>query len=183
MMKFLRHIFPIILSLVFLASCGEREARVIPRGELAEIYAEMLVVDQWITATPGTRQMADTSLVYEPILNKYGYTSADYRLSVDKYMDDPERFSRILRTTVSIFDQRLKELERKKIEQERQEEVLKRIDKLRESVRNVLDSTLLSISHFHPDSFASDTSYFEKLIKVDTAKVDTLKIELWQSRE
>ena len=182
-MKFLRHIFPMILSLVFLASCGEREARVIPRGELAEIYAEMLVVDQWITATPGTRQMADTSLVYEPILNKYGYTSADYRLSVDKYMDDPERFSRILRTTVSIFDQRLKELERKKIEQERQEEVLKRIDKLRENVRNVLDSTLLSISHFHPDSFASDTSYFEKLIKVDTAKVDTLKIELWQSRE
>ena len=106
MMKIIRHIFPMILSLVLLVSCAEREARVIPRGELAEIYAQMLVVDQWITATPGTRQMADTSLVYEPILNKYGYTSADYRLSVDKYMDDPERFSRILRTTVAVFDKK-----------------------------------------------------------------------------
>ena len=182
-MKILRYIFPLILSLVFFASCGEREGKIIPRGELAEIYAQMLIMDQWISSTPGTRQMADTSLVYEPILNKYGYTSADYRLSVDKYMDDPERFSRILRTTVSIFDERLKELELKRVEQEREEELLKRIEKLAEIVRAEVDSALLSISHFHPDSFANDTSYFEKLIKADTVKVDTITIDLWQSRE
>lgn len=183
MMKITRHIFPLVLLLVFFASCGQREGKIIPRGELAEIYAQMLIMDQWISSTPGTRQMADTSLVYEPILERYGYTSADYRMSVDLYMDDPERFSRILRTTVSIFDERLKELERIKTEQEHLEELRKRIEQLEESVRDVLDSVLLGISHFHPDSFASDTSYFEKLIKADTVKIDTLRIDLWQSRE
>jgi hypothetical protein len=182
-MKILRRIFPLLLSLVFFVSCAEREGKIIPRGELAEIYAQMFLMDQWINSNPRTRHMADTSLVYEPILNRYGYTSADYRASVDKYMDDPERFSIILRTTVSIFDKKLKELELKRLEQEREEELLRRIEKLAESVRAEVDSALLSISHFHPDSFANDTSYFEKLIKADTVKVDSIKIDLWQSRE
>ena len=50
------------------ASCRKDETKVIPRGKLAKIYAEMLVTDQWITTTPGIRMIADTSLVYEPIL-------------------------------------------------------------------------------------------------------------------
>lgn len=107
----LRHI-PVVLAALLLvfASCKKEEAKVIPRGKLAKIYAEMLVTDQWISTTPGIRQIADTSLVYEPILEKYGYTSADYRRSVDHYMDDPERFSRILRTSSDILDKRLREL-------------------------------------------------------------------------
>ena len=120
-MKILRHIFPVILSVMFLCSCGERDGKVIPRGELAEIYAQMLLMDQWIVGTPGARQIADTTLVYEPILNEYGYTKADYRKSVDVYMNDPERFSRILRTTVEIFDEMLKDLEVRKAEHDRLE--------------------------------------------------------------
>ncbi len=96
--------------LTLFASCRKDEAEVIPRKTLAKIYAEMLVTDQWITSTPGVRRMADTSLVYEPILEKYGYDSEDYRVSMDKYMDDPERFSRILRTTAEILDGRIEKL-------------------------------------------------------------------------
>ncbi|MGN1220408.1 MAG: DUF4296 domain-containing protein, partial [Candidatus Cryptobacteroides sp.] len=62
------------------------------------------------------KRMADTSLVYEPILEKYGYSSADYRKSVETYMDDPERYSRILRTTAEILDKRIKELQQLKID-------------------------------------------------------------------
>ncbi len=98
-----------VVTIMF-ASCGKDGAEVIPRKKLAKIYAEMLVTDQWITSTAGVRQIADTSLVYEPILKKYGYTSEDYRKSVDKYMDDPERFSRIFRRSVEILDDRLAEL-------------------------------------------------------------------------
>ena len=93
-----------------IASCEKDGAKVIPRGKLSKIYAEMLVTDQWILATPGMRMIADTSLVYEPILEKYGYDSEDYRKSMDVYMDDPERFSRILRTTGDILKERIKEL-------------------------------------------------------------------------
>ncbi len=106
--------FAVIMTL--LASCSKDEAKVIPRKKMAEIYAEMLVMDQWIISTSGVRRIADTSLVYEPILNKYGYDSEDYRKSIDVYMDDPERFSRILRTTGEILEAQIAEL---KIEQER----------------------------------------------------------------
>ena len=101
----------------FLASCGGGE-RVIPRSKLAEIYAEMFITDQWILGATGVRRQADTSLVYEPILEKYGYTSADYRKSVEKYMDDPERFSRILRTSASILDKKINVLKKLKEEQD-----------------------------------------------------------------
>ena len=100
MKKCHRHI--VLLMVVILSvfsSCRKDEAEVIPRAKLSKIYAEMLVTDQWITTTPGIRMIADTSLVYEPILQKYGYDSDDYRKSVDHYMNDPERFSRILRTS------------------------------------------------------------------------------------
>ena len=84
-------------ALIFLASCGTDEAEVIPRDDMSRIYAEMLLTDQWIINTPNIRLIADTSLVYAPIFEKYGYDTDDYRKSVDHYMDDPERFARIFR--------------------------------------------------------------------------------------
>ena len=115
-MRAVRHISFALGLLIGLASCSGGRDKVIPRAKLAEIYAEMLVTDQWITSTPGVRREADTSLVYEPILEKYGYTSADYRKSVDRYMDDPERFSRILRTSADILEKKLDELKKRKEE-------------------------------------------------------------------
>ncbi len=109
--------------MILFASCGRNEAKVIPRKKMARIYAEMLVTDQWVISTPGVRHIADTSLVYEPILEKYGYDSEDYRKSIDKYMDDPERFARIFRTSAEILDERIAELKR-------QQEVLDAIAKL-----------------------------------------------------
>ena len=115
-MRAVRHISFALALLIGLASCSGGRDKVIPRAKLAEIYAEMLVTDQWITSTPGVRREADTSLVYEPILEKYGYTSADYRKSVDRYMDDPDRFSRILRTSADILEKKLDELKKRKEE-------------------------------------------------------------------
>jgi hypothetical protein len=113
MKRFLLNIM-LMLAAFILTSCGKDEVEVIPRAKLAKIYAEMLVTDQWITNTQGVRLMADTSMVYEPILEKYGYDIDDYLLSVDKYMDDPERFARIFRTSGEIIEKRLIELRRQK---------------------------------------------------------------------
>lgn len=106
----------LLAAIVLAPSCRRNGPRVIPRGKLAKIYAEMFVTDQWIQNTPKLRSIADTSLVYEPILEKYGYTSEDYQHSVQHYMDDPERFSRILRTTGEILDDQIKGLKRKQKE-------------------------------------------------------------------
>lgn len=115
-MKVVRHILVAAVSLFFLISCGGDKEKVIPRAKLAEIYAEMFITDQWLSANPSLRRSADTSLVYAPILEKYGYTSADYRKSVDMYMDDPERFSRILRTSAEILEKKLEDLQKRKQE-------------------------------------------------------------------
>lgn len=113
MKKGLLHIAALaVLMCGIICSCGNDDTKVIPRKKMAAIYAEMLVTDQWITSTPGVRMVADTSLVYEPILLKYGYDSDDYRKSIEVYMDDPERFARILRTTGEILQDRITELEK-----------------------------------------------------------------------
>jgi hypothetical protein len=130
MKRYLRHILILIAAVLILApSCRKDGPRVIPRSKLAKIYAEIFVTDQWIQSKPGLRTIADTSLVYEPILEKYGYDSEDYQHSVDHYMDDPERFSRILRSTAEILDKEIKALRKKQAEIKLQEAVEKEIAK------------------------------------------------------
>ena len=113
-MRLIKHILVILTAVLLIQACSGKKDKVIPRGKLAEIYAEMFVTDQWLVMNPTARRIADTSLVYQPIFNKYGYTAADYRRSVDKYMDDPERFSRILRTTAQILEKQMAQLEKQK---------------------------------------------------------------------
>lgn len=160
-MKRILHYIVLLSAVVsMIASCSYDEARVIPRGKLSRIYAEMLMTDQWIAETPGLRHIADTTLVYEPILEKYGYDSEDYRKSVDVYMDDPERFSRILRETVEILDTRLNEL--------------KELKKAQEEVPQEIEIT----TDFNVDDFFPYLStepyihYYDSLeVKIDTASM------------
>ena len=102
---------------------------------MSRLYAEMMLTDQWILETPNARLIADTSLVYAPILEKYGYDAADYRKSVDHYMDDPERFAKILKGTGAILDARLAELELKKEELERLKKIRQEVEKFRPDVK------------------------------------------------
>ena len=195
MRKVLQH-FVVLLSLaaVLFSSCNMGGEKVIPRAKLSRIYAEMLMTDQWIQSTPGVRLIADTSLVYAPILESYGYTTEDYMRSVDAYMDDPERFSRILRQTSAILDKRMKEL--RKLQGEMEEARLAAIIKTdfkaedlfpylgAEPYVHYYDSIA-----FEPDSTTlmymlvpierADTTYdqLRMIIRTDTLAVDSLKTE------
>ena len=130
-MRTVRHISLALALILIFVSCSGDKGKVIPRAKLAQIYAEMFITDQWISGTQAVRRQVDTSLVYEPILVKYGYTSADYRRSVDKYMNDPERFSRILRTTGEILDKKLKVLNDREMELARLKERQEYLESLR----------------------------------------------------
>ena len=126
----------------------------------------MLVTDQWIIPNPGNRRQADTSLVYEPILQKYGYTSADYRKSVDVYLNDPERFGRILRSAGEILDKKLAALK------ERKEEIIRAeaLKALREAMKIDVD---VDIETYFP--YLADepyVHYFDSL----SVEPDTLSI-------
>lgn len=154
-----------------LASCGKKE-RVIPREEMAEIYAEMYVLDQWLDDNRQFKREADTTLVYAPVLDKYGYTYDDYLNSVSVYMKDPTRYSRILRRTSEILGGRLAEL---KAEKKAREEALKesrRLDSLRNIVRIDIDSLMKAMSRTNPsDSLVArlDSLGFVEFLFVQTS--------------
>lgn len=117
MRDFLKYVFVFLALFMALSSC-HREGKVIPRGKLSKIYAEMFVADQMIQQDPTLRRMADTSWVYEPIFRKYGYTSEDYRASMEYYIQDPDRYARILRESGVILEDGLKKLKKEKEKQE-----------------------------------------------------------------
>ena len=130
-MKRVLHKILILLAatVCLVSSCGKGGARVIPRSKLSKIYAEMMIMDQWIQNKPGLRTIADTSLVYEPILEKYGFDSDDYQYTIEHYMADPERFSRILRSTVALLEKDLKALRKQHAEIKLNEKLQKEIEK------------------------------------------------------
>lgn len=134
MTRTFKHIPAIFIAIVILlVSCSDSEEKVIPRNKLSRIYAEMLMTDQWISSSANYRSLADTTLIYEPILNEYGYDSEDYRHTVDVYLEDPERFAKILRTTSEMLDARYKELDVQKKAMEAAEKRAKRRERFRTS--------------------------------------------------
>ena len=107
----LRHILAAFVLAACLCSCG-REGKVIPRNKFASIYAEMFLADAWLsTASPDDRLRSDTTAFYEPIFEKYGYTIEDYWASVSYYLQDPDRFSRILHRSRLQLESQIKALQ------------------------------------------------------------------------
>ncbi len=102
-----------LVLVLCLSSCGKKE-KVISRGDMAKIYAEMFITDQRLGKVNKTRKMADTSFVYEPIFEKYGYTTEDYNASVDYYINDATRYARILRQSSVIIEKEIRELKKEK---------------------------------------------------------------------
>lgn len=97
-----------LLAVIMLSCSGK--GRVIPEGEFADIYADLLVSDGWLR-TKGA-SIADSTLFYERVFRPYGYTTQDYLASVSRYMEDPERYSEILSHAADILAARTKAAER-----------------------------------------------------------------------
>lgn len=100
----------IVLVAASFAGCSRH--KVIPKKEMVDIYAEMFLADQWMQETRQRGRMADTTLFYEPIFNRRGYTTYDFRRSVNYYLKDPERYARMLKKTSSKLGARADELKK-----------------------------------------------------------------------
>lgn len=110
MKKYLTYILVFALVAVSAASCGNRERR-IPRSKMAKIYADMFMADQWLIKNYDYRAKSDTTLFYEAVFNKYGYDSKDFRYSMEYYLRDPLRYSRMLKKTSQILKNQKDKLE------------------------------------------------------------------------
>lgn len=137
------------LCLVSLFSCS-RGGKIIPEARMTEIYADMFLEDQWLTTFRKYRTMADTTLFYDPIFEKYGYDFEDFSRSVDYYVDHPEKYIKLLRKTEALLTKRREPFAE---EVERQKKYMlgivnahyKRIDFTDESVKWRFLDTLMTV--------------------------------------
>lgn len=89
----MKKLLPILFALLLAVSCSQSAGRVIPEGTFVKIYADMVLADRWLYMNPESMAKADTSMVYEAVFNRYGYTTQDYLESVQYYINKPDKFS------------------------------------------------------------------------------------------
>lgn len=108
-----------LAALSSLAGCGPREAVVIPPKMMSQVYSDMFVMDRWIKETPSVKPEADTTLVYEAIFRKYGYTTEDYNRSIDYYLDNPEKHIKIIQATIDMLKAKADRADNARMESDR----------------------------------------------------------------
>lgn len=109
MMKSCWHMVPAVLLLAGIAGCSGR-ARVIPEQEMTQLYAEMFLADQWLRDNSDVREIADTTLFFDPVFDRMGYTFEDYDKSLQYYAGKPEDFADIVAAAVALLKDRSDEL-------------------------------------------------------------------------
>lgn len=90
----------ILVAVAVVALCAvacARGPRIIPKSKMEKIYTEVLLADQWLAVNYQYTAVADTTLFYETIFRKYGFDTDDFRASLEYYMRDPLKFSRMMK--------------------------------------------------------------------------------------
>lgn len=98
----------LIVAAVVVQSCRNRG--IIPADTMSDIYYDIYLTDQAVRGNVLFRRMTDTLLIYEPIFQKYGYTTEDYNRSIDIYLLKPEKLQDILEETKLKLDRRESQL-------------------------------------------------------------------------
>jgi len=109
LMKY-RIIYILVLS-IFLYSCS---GRTISQQKLPQIIAEIYLVDKYaneIVDKPFASM--DSIRIYEPIFNKYGYTSDDYKRTIDKYISRPKKLRIYFENAKSILEEQKSSIQAK----------------------------------------------------------------------
>lgn len=104
MKKALYIIIVIVISMA--SSCTKKG--IIPKDTLSDIYYDLYLADQQILG----KGDSDSLLIYEPIFNKYGFTTEDYLRTSDYYLKKPDKFAKIFKVTQTKLKKRKELLDR-----------------------------------------------------------------------
>ena len=171
------HILALAVALFCLSACSGGKDRIIPRGKLSRIYEELYLADKWADSKQDYRTQADTTDFYETIFKSYGYTTADYRASVEYYLNDPERFSRILKKTAARLTAKSKELDKSA---DRIQEILQMLERAKETAPTYTSLTDMTLDSLMSAVFSVPTFNFEGRVEADSeadsTRTDSLKV-------
>ncbi len=83
-----------LFSLLLFTSCSEER---IPKEDFQKVLKDIFLTDLIIQRDGQLSQMADSAIVYEPVLEKYGYTTGQFMATLNYYVDRPDRLQSLLR--------------------------------------------------------------------------------------
>lgn len=111
----------IVLALLAATLClwacsSSGKGRVIPEDRMVDLYVDMFISDAWLKDNKAAKARADTTLFFDPIFKRHGYTFDDYEKSIQFYSGDMETFSKILDSAARILSAKSTELEKKDAE-------------------------------------------------------------------
>ena len=72
----------IVATIAMLASIGCSTYKSIPDDELADIFHDVYLTNAYLSSFP---QDLDSMTIYEPILKRYGYTTADFKYTIGSF--------------------------------------------------------------------------------------------------
>ena len=159
MSSWARHIVLLLVVACFV-SC--HKAKLIPRKELTDIVFEMLVRDQQLKGDRRITTIPDSVLVYEGIFEDYGYTTDDYLYSVQHYLRDPERFSRVFRDVARKMEKEKARVDREILQRDWRLKYTARDFMPADSVLGIIcpDSLHLGNIKFAQDSLTKEFRFF-----------------------
>lgn len=85
----------LLFACIVLSGSCERLRGIIPEEDMVSLYADMFLADQWLRDNPDMRKKADTTLFFDPIFERYGYSFKEYDKSLVYYTAHPDRFADI----------------------------------------------------------------------------------------
>ena len=88
-------ILGILSALALLSSCGSEEV-IIPASDMMSIYEDLFFIDQCIDMVPEVRLSADSLIIYQPIIESYGYTCEQFIEAIARYKRHPKQFTKIM---------------------------------------------------------------------------------------
>jgi len=182
----MRRIITTLILLAIAATFAEcRRNRVIPDDTLADIFHDSFLANSYIGVS---RMNLDSLQIYEPIFEKYGYTSKDVRYTVGNFSRRKSaRLGNVVERAISRLDEEGKALEQQVVILDTISNVAVRTmrrtilaDSLRE-IRKTADSTRLHIEIEPADIGEYDIAY-EYEYGEDIAKYPR-RSSMWFERE
>ncbi len=140
-------------------SCG---GKTIPRDDMIQVLREMMITDVLIESQDSLVKMASSSLVYDAVLKKMGYTVPDFENTLNYYINRPDR----LRSMVKDLQEQLVE-ERTKVSLSVAQE------RLEEQQRNLLNGWL-------EDSLPNSLNVVQKTALLQLMTPDPASLPVWR---
>jgi hypothetical protein len=101
----------LIPVLAIFLCCSNRG--IIDSDKIPHILADMLIADRSLMQDFKNIQKVDTTMLYEPVLNRYGYTTRDFIRTMDFYLPRPAKLKSFYMKAKDILDSRNSEIDKK----------------------------------------------------------------------